>query len=54
MCRSCARAFEVKGPAIETWAAAVAADHGFRDVNHSIEIFGTCGSCATDESAIRR
>ena len=46
MCRSCARAVEVEGPAIETWAAAVAADHGFRDVNHSVEIFGTCRGCA--------
>ncbi len=49
MCRSCARAVEVEGPAIETWAAAVARDHGFRDVNHSVEIFGTCRHCATDE-----
>ena len=48
MCRSCARAVEVEGPAIESWAAAVAADHGFRDVNHSIEIFGLCGSCTGD------
>lgn len=46
MCRSCARAVEVEGPAIEKWAAAVAEHHGFRDVNHSVEIFGTCRRCA--------
>ena len=47
MCRSCGQAIEVEGPAIEEWATAVAADHGFRDVNHSIEFFGTCRLCAT-------
>ena len=51
MCRSCGRAIEVEGPAIEQWATAVAEDHGFRDVNHSIEIFGTCRLCATAEPA---
>jgi Fe2+ or Zn2+ uptake regulation protein len=49
MCRSCARAVEIEGPVIETWAAAVAKDHGFRDVNHSLEIFGTCRHCAADK-----
>jgi Fur family transcriptional regulator, ferric uptake regulator len=46
MCRACGRTIEVDGPAIERWADAVAAGHGFHDVNHSIEIFGTCGLCA--------
>ena len=49
MCRSCARAIEVAGPAIEKWAAAIARDHGFRDVNHSVEIFGTCQFCAAGD-----
>ncbi|GAA3927262.1 Fur family transcriptional regulator [Actinoplanes auranticolor] len=47
MCRSCARAVEVAGPAVETWASAVARQHGFTEVNHSIEIFGLCDSCAS-------
>ena len=51
MCRSCGRAIEVEGPAIEEWAATVAEDHGFRDINHSIEIFGTCRMCATSAPA---
>lgn len=46
MRRFCARVIEVEGPAIEQWVTAVAVDHGFRDVNHSVEIFGTCLSCA--------
>ena len=45
VCRSCGRTVEVSGPAVEHWANAVAADHGFRDVSHDLEIFGTCGDC---------
>jgi Fur family ferric uptake transcriptional regulator len=45
VCRSCGRTVEVSGPAVERWATAVAAEHGFRDVSHDLEIFGTCGSC---------
>ena len=45
VCRSCGRTVEVSGPAVETWANAVAAEHGFRDVSHDLEIFGTCGRC---------
>ena len=45
VCRSCGRTVEVSGPAVETWANAVAAEHGFRDVSHDLEIFGTCGDC---------
>jgi Fur family ferric uptake transcriptional regulator len=50
MCRLCARAVEVEGPTIEHWATTVAANHGFRDVNHTIEIFGTCATCAAGEA----
>ena len=45
VCRSCGRTVEVSGPAVETWANAVAEQHGFRDVSHDLEIFGTCASC---------
>lgn len=50
MCRCCARTIEVQGPAIEQWTATVAADHGFRDINHTVEIFGVCGTCADIDS----
>lgn len=46
VCRSCGRAEELEGPAVERWAAAVAAEHGFRDVEHTVEVFGTCPACA--------
>ena len=45
VCRSCGRTVEVSGPAVEKWANAVAEQHGFRDVSHDLEIFGTCASC---------
>ena len=45
VCRSCGRTVEVSGPAVERWASAVADEHGFREVSHDLEIFGTCGSC---------
>ena len=35
---------EVEGPAVvESWAERVAAEHGYSDVSHTLEIFGTCG-----------
>jgi Fur family ferric uptake transcriptional regulator len=49
VCRSCGRTVEVEGPAVEKWADAVAAEHGFVDVAHTLEIFGTCASCAATD-----
>ncbi|MEV2238856.1 transcriptional repressor [Micromonospora sp. NPDC049891] len=46
VCRACGRTVEVAGPTVETWADRVAAQHGFTDVSHTLEIFGTCPTCA--------
>jgi Fur family transcriptional regulator, ferric uptake regulator len=46
VCRSCGRTVEVAGPAVERWAEGVAAEHGFAEVSHTLEVFGTCGLCA--------
>ncbi|MGN6751427.1 MAG: Fur family transcriptional regulator [Intrasporangium sp.] len=46
VCRSCGRTVEIEGPAVETWTDRVAAEHGFTEVTHSLEIFGTCAECA--------
>ena len=45
VCRSCGRTVEVEGPAIERWTDQVAAEHGFTDVQHQLEIFGLCRDC---------
>jgi Fur family ferric uptake transcriptional regulator len=49
VCRRCGKAVEVEGPAVETWADSIAAEHGFVDVGHTVEIFGTCGECAAGD-----
>ncbi|QUR68202.1 Fur family transcriptional regulator [Mycobacterium spongiae] len=46
VCRSCGSTIEVAALDVETWAAEVAAKHGFSDVSHTIEIFGTCSECS--------
>lgn len=46
VCRQCGRTVEVEGPAVERWAAKLAAEHGFREVEHTVEVFGTCSRCA--------
>jgi Fur family transcriptional regulator, ferric uptake regulator len=46
VCRSCGRTVEVEGPAVERWTTAVASEHGFTDVAHTLELFGTCAECA--------
>jgi Fur family ferric uptake transcriptional regulator len=47
VCRSCARTVEVAGPTVESWADRIAGEHGFVDISHTVEIFGTCPTCAS-------
>lgn len=47
VCRDCGATVEVEGPAVETWAGRVAADHGYTDVSHTLEIFGRCARCGS-------
>jgi Fur family ferric uptake transcriptional regulator len=46
VCRSCGATVEVEGPAVETWADKIANKHGYTDIDHTLEIFGTCTRCA--------
>jgi Fur family ferric uptake transcriptional regulator len=45
VCRGCGLTVEVEGPAVERWADRIADEHGFADVSHTLEIFGTCADC---------
>lgn len=45
VCRTCGRTVEVEGPAVERWTEAIASAHGFADVSHTLEVFGTCPGC---------
>jgi Fur family ferric uptake transcriptional regulator len=52
VCRKCGHTEEVKARAVERWAAEIANKFDFSDVDHTVEIFGTCASCrGTAESA---
>ena len=44
-CRSCGTSVEVEGRAVERWAAQVAAEAGFTEVGHTVELFGRCPAC---------
>ena len=46
VCRGCGRTVEVEGPAVEQWTDSIAAEHGFTEVAHTLEIFGTCRDCS--------
>ncbi len=46
VCRGCGATVEIDGPPVEAWAATVGAAHGYRDIEHTLELIGTCGACA--------
>ena len=50
VCRVCRRTVEVDSVAVERWARTTAADHGFVEVDHLVEVVGTCASCAASRS----
>lgn len=46
LCRRCGKAVEIEAPAVEAWAAKIAAEHGFTAVTHTVEIMGLCAECS--------
>lgn len=46
VCRQCGATVEVEGPAVERWTRAIATQHGYAEIAHTLEIFGTCPRCA--------
>jgi Fur family ferric uptake transcriptional regulator len=51
VCRACGRTEEIEGAAMERWAARVAHEHGFTDVDHTVELLGLCAACSTGKSS---
>ena len=45
VCRGCGATVEVEGPAVERWTDTIAAEHGYADISHTLELFGTCPAC---------
>jgi len=46
ICRKCGTAVEIKADAVEVWARAVAAEHGYSEPEHVVDVFGLCAACA--------
>ncbi|GGF50183.1 transcriptional repressor [Microbacterium sorbitolivorans] len=46
ICRRCGKTVEIEASSIEKWARDVAAENGFHDAEHVIDIFGLCAECA--------
>lgn len=51
VCRECGHTVEVEGPAVEKWAQSIADEHGFADISHTVEVFGTCRDCTDRDTA---
>lgn len=46
ICRQCGHTEEIEAEAVEAWAATVAAEHGFTQPRHVVDVFGLCGNCS--------
>lgn len=46
ICRSCGTAVEISADPVEAWARQVAAEHGFTEPNHVVDVFGLCPACS--------
>ena len=45
ICKTCGKTVEIEAHEVEAWAEKVAKQHGFREPNHTVEIFGLCQDC---------
>lgn len=45
ICRSCGDTRELAAEAVEAWSRQVAAEHGFAEIEHVVDLFGVCESC---------
>ncbi|MGJ0203291.1 transcriptional repressor [Leucobacter sp. gxy201] len=45
ICRGCGTAVELSATVVEEWATRVAAEHGFSEIEHVVDLFGLCARC---------
>ena len=45
ICGRCGRAAEITSPGLKQWIAQIAADNGHRDIDHDLEVTGSCPDC---------
>lgn len=46
VCRACGRTEDVEGEVVERWAQDIAAETGFTDIDHILEMTGLCAACS--------
>jgi|SRR5450830_131716 len=46
ICRKCGLTVEIEADAVERWAQSVAAEHGFTQPHHVVDVFGLCATCS--------
>ena len=46
ICRNCGLTVEIEADAVEQWAKSVAAEHGFTQPHHVVDVFGLCAACS--------
>lgn len=45
ICRNCGDTRELSAAVVEEWTRRVAAEHGFTDIEHVVDLFGLCADC---------
>lgn len=53
ICRSCGLTVEIEGNDVEEWAHRTAAQNGFTEAAHIVDIFGLCASCTAARASER-
>ncbi|WP_165063150.1 Fur family transcriptional regulator [Marisediminicola senii] len=51
ICRNCGLTVEIEADAVEAWAHRVAADNGFTQASHVVDVFGLCATCTAQAAA---
>lgn len=51
ICRDCGQAKEIAASRVEKWARETAAEYGYEEAEHVIDIFGVCSSCTAKKAS---
>ncbi|MDJ0348677.1 transcriptional repressor [Cryobacterium sp. PH29-G1] len=51
ICRNCGLTVEIEADAVERWAKDVAAQNGFTEAAHVVDVFGLCAACTAQAAA---
>ena len=46
ICRNCGKTVEISADPVESWAQMVAAENGFTQAHHVVDVFGYCADCS--------